>query len=198
MAAPLGGRYDLFARLCPIISNLGLCRGALDSDSCETTATVWGAVACGICLGLKVWLEEATSCVVDIFCSPQRSPVSSLGSSVLSSTFLHLPFFPKLCVWMPVCLSTRYYITRCWLAAPLWCSDQHRKGLHHRLEGCRFCFVCRMEGQRWPPLLKHRRGHLLIWPLSFYCCLVFLFSLQKKICDVWPKQSSVFIQNVSR
>lgn len=159
MAAPLGGRYDLFARLCPIISNLGLCRGALDSDS---------------------W------------------PVSSLGSSVLSSTFLHLPFFPKLCVWMPVCLSTRYYITRCWLAAPLWCSDQHRKGLHHRLEGCRFCFVCRMEGQRWPPLLKHRGGHLLIWPLSFYCCLVFVFSLQKKICDVWPKQSSVFIQNFSR
>lgn len=141
MAVQLGGRYDLFARLCPIISNLGLRRGALSSR--QRTATLWRAVAFGI--GLKVSLKEGPPVWYKSFFSPWRRkknapPVNSLGSSVLTPTFLHLPFSPKLCVWT-VCLSARYYITHCWLAAPLWCSDQHRKRLHHRLEGCRFCFV---------------------------------------------------------
>ena len=56
----------------------------------------------------------------------------------------HLPFSP-LCVC--VCACPRLHNTSLARRRWLWCSDQNRKRLHHRLEGRRFCWIFCMEGQ---------------------------------------------------
>lgn len=88
----------------------------------------------------------------------------------------HLPFSP-VCVCVRACprLHNTSLARRRWL----WCSDQNRKRLHHRLEGRRFCWIFCMEGQScslWSTKRAPRN-------LSFK----FVFS-PVKTRDVWPER----------
>ena len=102
----------------------------------------------------------------------------------------HTPsFLSCVCVCVCVCACPRLHNTSLARRRWLWCSDQNRKRLHHRLEGRRFCWIFCMEGQScslWSTKRAPRN-------LSFK----FVFS-PLNTRDVWPERRAGMLRFCAR